>query len=251
VNLKRLDRLPRWQLYSAVLVLSFPLALGIRLILQKVIPENLARGAIAYVREENKQPLSEPLVRIFADTDYPAKPAQPHPLLDKRALDFTLFDDQHNEIRLDELWQRGPAVLVFYYGYHCSHCVAQLFSLDEDINLFNELGARVVAISADPPEMTAKRFAEYGRFHFTVLSDPDHRVGRMYGVYEPPSADQPERKAHATFLIDRNGRVFWVNYGPKPFVDNKTLLLKLGPRQAAPELGRQAAAWGKGLVGLK
>ena len=49
-------------------------------------------------------------------------------------------------------------VLVFYYGYHCNHCVGQLFALHDDISKFRELGAEVVAVSADPPEWTRERW---------------------------------------------------------------------------------------------
>ena len=45
-------------------------------------------------------------------------------------------------------------MLVFYYGYHCNHCVKQLFGLHDDIERFRALGATVVAVSADLPETT-------------------------------------------------------------------------------------------------
>ena len=94
---------------------------------------------------------SEPLSKILSEPDYRPDPTQPHPLLGQPATDFTLEDDQSNVVNLRRLRQQGPVVLIFYYGYSCNNCVAQLFGMDEDLALFRELGAQVIAVSADPP----------------------------------------------------------------------------------------------------
>ena len=180
---------------------------------------------------------SEPLSKILSEPDYRPDPTQPHPLLGQPATDFTLEDDQSNVVNLRRLRQQGPVVLIFYYGYSCNNCVAQLFGMDEDLALFRELGAQVIAVSADPPEMTAERFNEYGRFGFRVLSDPGHRVAQAYGAYRPASRGRPEAKAHATFLIDTDGHVFWVNYGPKPYLNNETLLFEIAQRNGLARPG--------------
>jgi peroxiredoxin len=231
-----------WLRYLAVTVLSFPLALGIRFILQKLIPVNLAKDAVAFVREEKETPLAEPLARILADRDFQTCPAQPHPLLGETAEDFTLLDESHQAVNLHECIRQGPVVLVFYYGYSCSHCVAQLFGIEEDLALFQGLGARVLAVSSDPPETTTERYREYGRFSFSLLSDADNSVAFTYGVYRPALESRPVAKAHATFLIGTDGRIFWANYGPKPFLDNKTLLIELARKMglAKPPEGELA-----------
>jgi peroxiredoxin len=228
--------LTSWQRYLAVSVLSFPLALGIRLLLQQVLPEDLAGEAIAVVRAKKDQPLSDSLTRILADDAFVPHPSRAHPLLGKRAPDFTLPDHTLKPVSLAELQGQGPVILVFYYGYYCGHCVAQLFALNEDLKLFEELGVHVVAVSPDTPEATAKQLAKYGEFSFPLLSDRDHQVAQAYGMFEPATAQEPERQAHATFLIGKGGDVFWLEYGAEPFLDNKTLLhvlarhLKISPR---------------------
>src|SRR5258706_4908681 len=40
--------------------------------------------------------------------------------------------------RLAERTGHGPIVLVFYYGYHCNHCVGQLFALHDDMQKRSE-----------------------------------------------------------------------------------------------------------------
>lgn len=185
---------------------------------------HLANDAKAYLRSEKSRPLYSPLHEILSDGKFQAQESQSHPLLGKVAPDFKLSDDQGRAVSLQTLLADGPVVIVFYYGYHCNHCVGQLFGLNEDLPRFTEIGTQVVAISADSPELTAKRFAEYGRFDFPVLSDTDGQVAAAYGVYEPEHDGKPENKLHGTFVVDADGTVLWCQAGNKPFLDNKTLL---------------------------
>jgi peroxiredoxin len=173
------------------------------------------------------------LQKILEEAAASPRQAPPHPLVAQIAADFTLKDDLGTEVNLHRLCEDGPVVLVFYYGYYCSHCVSQLFGIDEDLGLFEELGARVIAVSPDLPSLTAERFREYGRFDFSVLSDLDNRVAQMYGTYRPASEGRPEEKAHATFLIGRDKKIFWGQSGPQPFLDNKTLLCELARHRDA------------------
>lgn len=185
---------------------------------------HLANDAKAYLRKEKPRPLFVPLHEILADNRFEPRESDAHPLLGKVAPDFELLDDREAPVSLHGTLKDAPVVLVFYYGYHCNHCVGQLFGLNEDLKRFVELGTQVVAISADPPELTAKRFDEYGRFDFPVLSDKDNRVAQAYGVYQPEADGKPEIKLHGTFVIDSDGTVLWCNTGNKPFLDNQTLI---------------------------
>ncbi|MGE3780225.1 MAG: peroxiredoxin family protein, partial [Pirellulaceae bacterium] len=135
-----------------------------------------------------------------------------------------LVNTHDQPITLSDLNRRGPVILVFYYGYYCSHCVAQLFGLQKDLEYIRELGAEVVAISADTPESTRGKYTEYGGFTFPVLSDQDYRVSEAWGVYVRPSINRSEDLLHGTFVIDRAGKVIFARRGYQPFVDNKSLL---------------------------
>jgi peroxiredoxin len=188
---------------------------------------DVAEAARGFLRERNVRPLSVPLTELLADTRARREPTQEHPLLGEPAPDFELSDHRQQAWRLRESIGRGPVVLVFYYGYHCNHCVGQLFALHDDIGKFRELGAEVVAVSADPPEWTHGRFRQYGAFAFPVLSDPGNRVAQAYGVYRPASGKTREDLQHATFVIGRDGRVRWAYRGNQPFTGNRTLLYEL------------------------
>ena len=207
---------------------------------------HIANDAKAYLRSEKSRPLVEPLHEILADEKFKPQESQSHALLGKGAPAFELPDDRGETISLKALLDDGPVVVVFYYGYHCNHCVGQLFGLNEDLHRFTEMGTKVVAISGDPIELTAKRFAEYGRFNFPVLSDKNNQVAQQFGVFQPAADGKPELLLHGTFVIDSDGTVLWTNTGNKPFLDNRTLLTVIArqhdllPPQSAAKLEGKA-----------
>lgn len=164
------------------------------------------------------------LPAILADESHETAVTEEHPLLGQAAPEFSLLDPYRSRKTLKELNEDGPVIVVFYYGYFCNHCVAQLFALNDDLKLFQEAGATIVAISADAPEETAKKYAKYGDFNLTVLSDPDNRVAEAFGVFSRGKDDTEDDLKHGTFVIDRSGVVVWVQSGYTPFTDNRSLL---------------------------
>jgi peroxiredoxin len=192
---------------------------------------DVAASTREFLRNREVKPLSEPLERLLADTTKELVKTHPHPLLGKRAPDFELVDHQSQARRLHEQLKKGPVVLIFYYGYHCNHCVGQLFAVHDDIAKIRELGAEVIAVSADPPEWTCERFKQYGPFAFPVLSDPGNKVAQVYGVFQPAVGKTPDDLQHGTFVIGRDGLVHWTQYGYEPFTGNHTLLHELAKLQ--------------------
>jgi peroxiredoxin len=114
------------------------------------------------------------------------------------------MDHCRQQRQLSEFLDKGPVVAVFYNSYYCNHCVGQLFALHNDAKHFQELAAQIIAISADSPELTQQRFAQYGPFAFSVLSDPGNKVGQLYRVFTPPKDGKPSDLLHGTFVIARN-----------------------------------------------
>jgi peroxiredoxin Q/BCP len=191
---------------------------------------DVASDAREYLRKHKVAPLTGSLQKILAEAEKAPDlltRTQDHRLLAERAPEFELADQEGKLWSLKELLAGGPVVLVFYYGYHCNHCVSQLFDLNEDLPLFRELGARVVAVSADPPVLTRQRFQQYGPFGFPVLSDPGNKVAETYRVFTPAHGGKKADLLHGTFVIDRDGVVQWVNVGDAPFSGNQTLLYHL------------------------
>ena len=185
---------------------------------------NIRKDAEAYLHVAQSQRLTEGLSVILADTSFQPVESQPHELLNHPAADFVLPDETRTDQRLTDLGKDRPLVVVFYLGYGCSHCVAQLLALDKDLHYFRELDADIVAVSADTPEHTTERFTEYGRFGFSVLADVDYAVSQGWGAHIPETDERPEFIHHGTFIVDRNGKVIWSHLGKEPFLDNKSLL---------------------------
>lgn len=196
---------------------------------------NVADDARSYLKEKNVRPLSEDLQAILTDSNRTTIPTQNHPLLGNLTPEFTLSDDRGQPVTLSNSLQNGCVVLVFYYGYHCNHCVGQLFAIHDDLSKFQELNATVLSVSADPVEDTTARFEKYGRFGFTVLSDPGNQVAASYGVFTSAKDKTPEELVHGTFVIAADCRVTWCNFGDEPFTDNRTLLIEVSKASQADE----------------
>jgi peroxiredoxin Q/BCP len=185
---------------------------------------HIRNDAEAYLRAAQKRRLTEGLSVVLAESTFVPEASQSNGLLEKPAPNFALPDVNGVSQELSRLGKDRPIVVVFYLGYGCSHCVAQLLALDKDQHYFRELDADIVAISSDTSEHTAEKYKEYGEFHFPVLSDSDYAVSTQWGVYQPESDEKPEFMKHGTFVVNRSGKVIWAAVGNEPFLDNKTLL---------------------------
>jgi peroxiredoxin len=215
------------------LLLVLPAA-GLGLLARTAIPaaplagakEDGARAARDYLPSGRIVSRFGSLQEVLAHPD--VIPTHAHPLLGSQAPDFELTDPEGRVWNLRELRDGRPVVLIFYYGYQCISCVRQLCEIDRDLPLFREVGARVVAISADPAELTRRRFQQFGPFGFLVLSDPGNKVAQAYRVFEPAQDGKTAGiRRHGTFLIDRDGTVQWVNSGDAPLRRNPALLYEL------------------------
>ncbi len=160
-------------------------------------------------------------------TDIAASAESVHALVGEQAPSFALADVQGLRVSFSDLNRHGPIVIVFYYGYRCSHCVGQLFGLSAAIPQFRQRGVTVVAVGPDAPQRTAIKFRRYGAFEYPVLADVDRSTARAYGVYTEATASRPVLEQHGTFLVDRDGVVVWAHTGSEPFTDISALLARI------------------------
>jgi peroxiredoxin len=192
---------------------------------------HVRKDAEAFLAAANSRRLTSSLHEMLSDAAFVPAATQDHALLNKPAPAFKLPDESNQEKSLAEIGRDRPLVVVFYLGYGCSHCVAQLLAIDKDLHYFRELDAEVVAISQDLPEHTAERFKEFGSFQFPVLADVDNSTAEAWGPYVPPTDDADEDRLHGTFVVDRRGIVIWASMGHEPFLDNRSLLHVLARSQ--------------------
>lgn len=77
----------------------------------------------------------------------------------------------------------------------------------EDYGKFQELGAEILAISADSLESHRKFSEKLGGVPFPMLSDVEGRVIRRYGVGKP----EGNGARRSLFVLDRDGRILHAN----------------------------------------
>ena len=120
----------------------------------------------------------------------------------QKAPDFTLpADSWDNEVTLHSARQYGPVVLFFYPGDWSRVCTDQMGQLQQEIERFEEKGAKIMGISVDSP-WSHRAWAEERGIEFPLLSDFQRAVVEEYGVKHKRGFSE-----RAYFVIDREGIV--------------------------------------------
>ena len=137
------------------------------------------------------------------------------------APDFTLPDDQGSPVRLQDL--RGQRVLIYFYPKDMtSGCTRQAQGLRDHYQAFTDREVIVLGISPDPVERHVK-FKTEENLPFTLLSDVDHTVSQLYGVWQ--EKNMYGRKymgiVRSSFIVDEDGKISHVFFRvqPKKHVD--------------------------------
>lgn len=95
---------------------------------------------------------------------------------------FELSDANGAPVRLEQLIEKGPAVIVFYRGGWCPYCNLALRTYQQELLPdLASFGARLVAISPQTPDQSLST-VEKAALEFTVLSDPGSRLARKIGI---------------------------------------------------------------------
>jgi peroxiredoxin Q/BCP len=99
-----------------------------------------------------------------------------------KAPDFTLPDRNGNPVSLaDGIQKKVWQVIYFYPADDSPGCTAEACAFRDSYEDFVEAGALVIGISGDSAE-SHEKFAEKHSLPFTLLSDSDGSVRRLYGV---------------------------------------------------------------------
>jgi len=120
------------------------------------------------------------------------------------APDFTLKDQDGNEVSLSSFRGEKGVALVFYPFTFTGVCEGELCELRDDIAAFEAAGVQVLAVSCDS-RFAQKQWADAKGYTFPVLSDfwPHGETARAYGVFN----EAVGCANRATFVIDREGTV--------------------------------------------
>lgn len=120
------------------------------------------------------------------------------------APDFTLFDSDKQQVSLHDL--RGQKVLLLFFpAAFTSTCTKELCAVRDELSWYNNMNAKVIAISTDALYALARYKAEQN-FNFTLAADYNKEVCGLYGAqYEVFNFGMKGTARRAAFVIDENG----------------------------------------------
>lgn len=140
------------------------------------------------------------------------------------AIDAELSGWDGKTVKLSELWQEGPIVLMWYRGGWCPYCNIQLRAMQQSMDKIDSAGARLVILTPELPEK-AKETAEANNLNIVALHDKGNSVARKYGLaFDLPETiipayrdrlklpeyngnDAMELPLSATYVIDPSGKI--------------------------------------------
>lgn len=133
------------------------------------------------------------------------------------APDFTLKDQNGNEVKLSEVGQN--VMLVFYRGYWCPFCFRQLSELRTLLNADDKV--KVFAVTVDNAmrnKSVIERLGKDGKgeFIFPILTDEGHKIIDAFGVFDPAYIGQEfEGIPHpAIYILDKDRKVLFAKVEP-------------------------------------
>ena len=145
------------------------------------------------------------------------------------APDFTLRDQNGQEVQLSSFRGAKNVLLVFYPLAFTGTCQGELCSLRDNLNDFVNDAVATLTISVDSSP-SHKVWAEREGYQFPLLADfwPHGAVARAYGVFN----DVAGFANRGTFLIDRDGVIRFAE-------------------EAGPGEARDRAAWDAAIATLQ
>lgn len=119
-----------------------------------------------------------------------------------RAPDFTLTSQKGDKVSLSDFMGKKAVVVYFYPKDDTPGCTAESCAFRDSYEVFKEVGAEVIGISADNTE-SHSRFASKYNLPFILLSDPKNEVRKAFGV----PATLFVLPGRVTYVIDKEGIV--------------------------------------------
>ncbi len=135
----------------------------------KMTPEQLA--TIAHAADSLDKRLPDPGLKVG-----------------EKAPDFNLPDAFGRKVKLYDLLEQGPVVLVFYRGAWCPFCNLHLHTLNKSLSEIERLDGQLVTVTPQKPDMSAAQIKK-SNYSFRVLSDLDNSTMKAYRLFYKMDAD--------------------------------------------------------------
>ena len=129
---------------------------------------------------------------------------------------FSLNDQEGNKVSLSNY--KGRKVLLYFYPKaDTPGCTKQACSIRDASKDLEKLSVAAIGISPDEPSKQ-KKFDDKYDLGFTLLSDPDNKVAKLYGVWGKKSmyGKTYEGIIRSSFVIDAQGKIIQASYKVKP-----------------------------------
>ena len=123
-----------------------------------------------------------------------------------KAPDFTLPNQDREQVTLSEQLKKGPVVLAFFPAAFSGVCTKEMCTFRDTMAELNKVGANVLGVSVDT-FFSLKAWADQQKLNFPLLSDFNKEVIRKYGVVNADMIGLKDISKRAVFVIDRNGVV--------------------------------------------
>ncbi len=114
---------------------------------------------------------------------------------------FSAIDTNGNSFESDTIVGKKSLVIYFYPKDDTPGCTIQACSFRDQYEDFKALGAEVIGVSSDSVK-SHQKFAKQYRLPFTLLSDSDKKLRKLFGVPNDLLGLIPGR---VTYVADKNG----------------------------------------------
>lgn len=116
---------------------------------------------------------------------------------------FGAKDQNGDDFYIASVLKKKVLVIYFYPKDDTPGCTKQACFFRDQFEEFKDLGAEVIGISGDSVK-SHKKFAEQYKLPFTLLSDDDKSLRKLFGV---PSTVLGLIPGRVTYVVDKNGIV--------------------------------------------
>ena len=123
-----------------------------------------------------------------------------------KAPDFTLPNQDREQVTLSEQLKKGPVVLAFFPAAFSGVCTKEMCTFRDSMAELNKVSATVLGVSIDT-FFSLKAWGDQQKLTFPLLSDYNKDVIRKYDVVNPDMIGLKDISKRAVFVIGRDGTV--------------------------------------------
>ena len=146
------------------------------------------------------------------------------PAIGETAPDFTTLNQREEEVTLSSL--KGQKVVLYFYPKAMTPgCTVQACGLRDTEAELKKRNVKVFGLSPDAPKRLQK-FIDRDELNFDMLSDEDHAIAELYGVWAMKKFMGREFMGvhRVTFVIDEDGKLAHVMAKVKTKTHHEDLL---------------------------